>query len=188
MSIVSLKSVQLVYIQKSLRFILSDYFKLRSFTVLTSVFFHCRLEYERLEEKHQISETERLKQELIYKHELESRMIKIESQKDELEKLEEQFKNLEEVMELEIAQVKAKIYEEKRGKIEQLDSEVQRLLLLQKESGIVRKAREEERLALQMIWKKETGKLSEEKDILNSLENDLSLLDKDIEEVRRTFV
>jgi hypothetical protein len=39
-------------------------------------------------------------------------------------------------------------------------------------------------LAPQMIWKKETGRLSEEKEILSALENDLSLLDKDIEEVR----
>ena len=144
----------------------------------------CRVEYEKLEEKHRISETERRKQELIYKHELESRMMKIESQKDELEKLQEQFNHVENIMEREISEVKEKIYEEKRAKIEQLDNEVRRLLLLQTESVIVRKAREEEMLALQMIWKKETGKLSEEKEILSALENDLSSLDKEIEEVR----
>lgn len=144
----------------------------------------CRVEYEKLEEKHRISETERRKQELIYKHELESRMMTIESQKDELEKLQEQFSHVENVMEREIAEVKEKIYEEKRAKIEQLDNEVKRLLMLQSESKTARKAREEERLALQVIWKKETGKLDEEKEILVSLENDLSLLDKDIEEVR----
>ena len=144
----------------------------------------CRDEFEKLEEKHRISETERRKQELIYKHELESRMMKIESQKEDLEKLQEQFNHVEKVMEHEIAEVKEKIYEEKRAKIEQLDNEVKRLLLLQTETTIARKAREEERLALQMIWKKETGKLSEEKEILSSLENDLSLLEKDIEEVR----
>jgi translation elongation factor EF-1beta len=144
----------------------------------------CRAEYEKLEEKHRISETERRKQELIYKHELESRMMRIESQKDELDKLQEQFEHVENVMEREICEVKEKIYEEKRAKIEQLDNEVRRLLLLQTESTIARKAREEEMLALQMIWKKETGRLSEEKEILGALENDLSLLDKDIEEVR----
>ena len=110
--------------------------------------------------------------------------MKIETQKDELEKLQEQFNHVEKVMEREIAEVKQKIFEEKREKIEQLDNEVKRLLLLQDESKIVRKAREEEKLALQILWKKESGKLSEEKEILNSLENDLSLLDKDIEEVR----
>lgn len=144
----------------------------------------CRAEYEKLEEKHRISETERRKQELIYKHELESRMMTIETQKDELEKLQEQFSRVEKVMEREVAEVKEKIYEEKRAKIEQLDNEVKRLLMLQSESKTARKAREEERLALQVIWKKETGKLDEEKEILVSLENDLSLLDKDIEEVR----
>ncbi|CAB3985193.1 kinesin KIF16B isoform X2, partial [Paramuricea clavata] len=143
-----------------------------------------RAEYDKLEEKHRISETDRRKQELIYKHELESRMMKIESQNDELEKLQEQFDHVEKVMEREIAEVKGKIYEEKRAKIEELDNEVKRLLLLQTESKIARKAREEEMVALQMIWKKETGKLSEEKEILSSLENDLSLLDKDIEEER----
>lgn len=118
-------------------------------------------------------------------------MMKIESQNDDLEKLQEQFDHVEKVMEREIAEVKEKIYEEKRAKIEELDNEVKRLLLLQAESKIARKAREEEMVALQMIWKKETGKLSEEKEILSSLENDLSLLDKDIEEVRldkRLFV
>ena len=118
-------------------------------------------------------------------------MMKIESQNDELEKIQEQFDHVEKVMEREIAEVKEKIYEEKRAKIEELDNEVKRLLLLQTESKIARKAREEEMVALQMIWKKETGKLSEEKEILSSLENDLSLLDKDIEEVRldkRLFV
>jgi hypothetical protein len=118
-------------------------------------------------------------------------MMKIESQNDDLEKLQEQFDHVEKVMEREIAEVKEKIYEEKRAKIEELDNEVKRLLLLQAESKIARKAREEEMVALQMIWKKETGKLSEEKEILSSLENDLSLLDKDIEEVRldkRVFV
>lgn len=113
-------------------------------------------------------------------------MMKIESQNDDLEKLQEQFDHVEKVMEREIAEVKEKIYEEKRAKIEELDNEVKRLLLLQAESKIARKAREEEMVALQMIWKKETGKLSEEKEILSSLENDLSLLDKDIEEVSWT--
>lgn len=147
-----------------------------------------RAEYEKLEEKHRISETERRKQELIYKHELESRLMRIESQKDEIEKLQEQFDHAEKAMEREIAEVKERVYEEKRAKIEQLDNEVKRLLLLQTESKVAKKAREEERLALQMIWKKETGKLLEEKEILNSLENDLSLLDKDIEEVRKQIL
>ena len=114
--------------------------------------------------------------------------MRIESQKDEIEKLQEQFDHAEKAMEREIAEVKERIYEEKRAKIEQLDNEVQRLLLLQTESKVAKKAREEERLALQTIWKKETGKLLEEKEILSSLENDLSLLDKDIEEVgKRDF-
>lgn len=111
-------------------------------------------------------------------------MIKIEAQKEDLEKLQEQFVHVEKVMEQEIAEVKTRIYEEKRAKIEQLDNEVKRLLLLQSESKIVRKAREEERIALQMIWKKETGKLNEEKGILIALQNDLDSLDKDLEQAK----
>ncbi|XP_028398515.1 kinesin-like protein KIF16B isoform X2 [Dendronephthya gigantea] len=141
-----------------------------------------RVEYEKLEEKHRISETDRRKQELIYKHELECRMMKIESQKDELESLKEQFTTTERVREREIEEVKERIFEEKRAKIEELDNEVKRLLLLQSESKITRDAREEEMMNLQMIWKKETGKLDDEKEILGSLENDLCLLDKDVEE------
>lgn len=136
-----------------------------------------------MEEKHRISETERRKQELIYKHELECRMMKIESQKDELESLKEEFSRTERVREREIAEVKERIFEEKRAKIEELDYEVKRLLSLQSESEIARDAREQEMANLQMVWKKETEKLDGEKEILSSLENCLCLLDKDIEDV-----
>ena len=110
-------------------------------------------------------------------------MMKIESQKEELEKLQDQFNHVEKVMERELGEVREKIYEEKRAKIEQLDNEVKRLMLLQTESKIARKAREEERVALKIIWDKETSKIYEEKEILNSLENDLSMLEKEIDEV-----
>ena len=144
---------------------------------------HFRYEYERLEEKHRISETDRRKQELIYKHELESRTMKIESQYEHLEQLQEQLTHMEKVMEDEMAEVKEKIYEERRAKIDELDNDVKKLLLLHSESEIMRKARQNENVALRMIWNKESEKLEEEKAIQITLENDLDFLQKDVDQV-----